>query len=201
MKLRILFGIIVLLVVPALIATFAIVRFTSGEVDSDGPPVPASPNVDLAPRPPAHAPIVGDRVTLEEAQQRTPYTIPLPPRDVVGSDIQEVWVSRENRPDEFKQVYVIYSNGLKISIGGDPNTKDYSELSTDPFREVSVRGITASGKDPTVETTGLGTQANMPGNLSWYVNRVDIGMYHPSWSLQELLRIGEAMPDPTWPSS
>lgn len=202
MKLRILFGIIVLLVIPALIAAFVIVRFMPiGEGDSNVSPVLASSNFDVAPRPPAHAPIVGDRVTLEEAQRRTPYTIPVPPAGVVGADIQEVWVSRENRPDEFKQVYIKYSNGLDISIGGEPTAMDYGELMTDPFREVGVRGMTAKGKDPFVKTTGLGTQANIPGSLSWWVNRVDIRLYHPTLSLEELLRIGEAMPDPTWPSN
>ena len=108
MKLRILIGIVVLLVVPALLASFAIVRYISEQGGSGD--IPAH-----APRPPAHVPIVGERVTLEEAQQRTAYTIPVPPADVIESDIQEVWASKTNKVDEHKRVYIIYSNGLNIS--------------------------------------------------------------------------------------
>ena len=203
MKLRILIGVIVLVVVPVLIATFAIFRFTSEGENSGGPPVQASTNVAQAPRPPAHAPIVGDRVTLEEARQRTPYTIPVPSLHVVGSDIQEVWASRQNKADEYKQVYVIYSNGLKISMGGDPNTPPPIDLSKlpDAFREENVGGKTATGKDAYVKTTNIGTQVNVPASLRWWDNKVLIILYHPTMSLQELVRIGEAMPAPTWPSS
>ncbi len=202
MKLRILIGMIVLVVVPVLIATFAIFRFTSEQGGSGGPPIQASTNVAQAPRPPAHAPIVGDRVTLDEARQRTPYTIPVPPLDVVGSDIQEVWASRQNKADEFKQVYIIYSNGLKISVGATPNTPPPVDLSKlpDAYRQENIGGKTATGKDAFVKTTNIGTRVNVPASLSWWDNKVLIILYHPTMSLQELVRIGEAMPSPTWPS-
>ena len=196
MKLRILIGIVVLLVVPALLAAFTIVRYGSDQGGSEG--IPAH-----APRPPAHAPIVGERVTFEEAQQRTSYTIPVPPADVVESDILEVWASKTHIAAEHQKVYIIYSNGLNISLQAiltAPPPADLSEL-PDTFREVSVGGKTSLGQDAFVKTTSIGTQVNVPASIQWWDNKVDIRLYHPTLSLQELIRIGESMPAPTWPST
>ena len=157
-----------------------------------------SPGVGPIPAPPPSPPILGEKVSLDEARRRTPYTIPIPPDGVVGADIQEVWASKEGAPTEFRQVYLIYANGLKISIGGRPDAIDYSALADDPFRAANVRGIPASGKAPAVKTLSTGGQVNTPANLSWWVNQVDIGLYHPTWSMEQLLEIGEAMPDPIW---
>ena len=176
--------------------------------DQQSQPVPAAPAADqqspstsLIPRPPSYPPIHGDQVSLEEARRRTSYTIPIPPSGVVGADLKEIWVSVEGRPAEFRQVYLMYSNGLRISIGGRPDAIDHSTLADDPFRATNVRGIPARGKDPAVKTLSAGGQVNTPASLGWWVNRVDIALYHPTWSMEQLLEIGEAMPDPTWPSN
>ena len=92
-----------------------------------------SPGVGPIPAPPPSPPILGEKVSLDEARRRTPYPIPIPPDGVVGADIQEVWASKEGAPTEFRQVYLIYANGLKISIGGRPDAIDYSALADDPF--------------------------------------------------------------------
>ena len=144
-------------------------------------------------------------VTLEEAQERTPYTIPIPPQSVVGADLEEVWASYEDRSAEFKQVYLIYSNGLEISIGASMEDMDYDDedildLLDGPFKGATVRGIRAIGKDPYVGATSIGTQANIVGSLSWWVNQVDISLCHPTLTMRELITIAEAMPDPTWSS-
>ena len=159
---------------------------------------PAKSRRRAYPSTPPSPPILGEKVSLDEARRRTPYTIPIPPDGVVGADIQEVWASEEGAPTEFRQVYLIYANGLKISIGGRPDAIDYSALADDPFQAANVRGIPASGKDPAVKTLSTGGQVNTPANLSWWVNQVDIGLYHPTWSMEQLLEIGEAMPDPIW---
>ena len=71
----------------------------------------------------------------------------------------------------------------------------------DTFREVSVGGKTGTGKDAFVKTTNIGTQIDVPASVHWWDNKVDIRLYHPTMTMQELVRIGEAMPSPTWPSS
>lgn len=190
---RILVDVVVLLVVPDLIAACAMVRSTTEHGGLSGIPAQA----------PAHAPILGERVTLEETQQRTPYTIPVPPTDVVGSDTREVWASEQNRVDKYMQVYIIYSNGLEISMGGAPSNPPPIDLSQlrDAFREERVGGKTDRGKDAYVKTKKKGTQVGVPASLSCWDNQAKIPLYHPTMTLQELVRIGEAMPAPTWPSS
>ena len=203
MKLKIALGIVVLLIIPALIGLFAATQSLSTDRETASTvPIPA-PRIDEAiPRPPMHQPIGGDKVTLYEAQRRTPYTIPVPPQSVVGADLVEVWASHEDRPAKSKQVYLIYSNGLKISIGASMEDMDYGDeaLLDDNFKGTTVRGIKALGKDPFVKTTSIGTQANIIGSLSWWVNQVDISLYHPTLTMQDLVAIAETMPDPTWTS-
>ena len=204
MKLRIAFGVLVLLVIPALIVLF--VATSTNRETASTVPIPA-PRVDEAvPRPPSHQPISGDKVTLEEAQRRTPYTIPIPPQSVVGADLEEVWASSDDRPAKSKQVYLKYSNGLEISIGTSMEDMDYGDADLldnldGPFEGATVRGISAIGKDPFVKTTSIGTQANIIGSLSWWVNQVDIRLYHPTLTMRELVTIAEAMPDPAWTSN
>lgn len=79
---------------------------------------------------------------------------------------------------------------------------DYGDeaLLDDNFKGTTVRGIKALGKDPFVKTTSIGTQANIIGSLSWWVNQVDISLYHPTLTMQDLVAIAETMPDPTWTS-
>lgn len=206
MKLRIAFGVVVLLAIPALIVLFVATQlFSTDRETASAVPIPV-PRIDEAiPRPPANQPIRGDKVTLEEAQERTPYTIPIPPRSVVDADLDEVWASFEDRPAKSKQVYLKYSNGLKVSIGTSIEDMDYGDadlpdLLDGPFKATTVNGINAIGKDPYIETTSIGTQANIIGSLSWWVNQVDISLYHPTLTMQELVTIAEAMPDPTWSS-
>ena len=204
MKLKIAFGIVVLLIIPALIGLFVMTQlFSTDRETASTVPIPA-PRVDEAiPRPPMHQPIGGDKVTLKEAQRRTPYTIPVPPQSVVGADLVEVWASHEDRPAKSKQVYLIYSNGLKISIGTRMDTIDYGDedFLDDNSKGVTVRGIKAIGRDPFVKTTNIGAQANIIGSLSWWVNEVNISLYHPTLTMQELIAIAEDMPDPTWASN
>ena len=118
MKKKIAFGIVVLLLIPALIGIVVVTQILPS--DQNDPIVrnlPAPAAAALIPGPPGGSPIAGERVTLVEAQDRTPFTIPVPPRSAVSGEIEEVWASEEDVEDKFKQVYIIYSDGLKISLG------------------------------------------------------------------------------------
>ena len=153
------------------------------------------------PPPSTFQPIDGDTVTLREAQRRTPYTIPIPPQSAVGADLEEVWASPESYLTEYKQVYLKYSSGLEIFISGSMEYMDYGEDVDSPFKQANVRGIGAEGLDHYIKTTKSGTRESVPGSLSWWVNQVDIRMVHPTLTIQELVAIAEAMPDPTWSSN
>ena len=199
MKKKIAFGIVVLLLIPALIGVVVVTQILPS--DRNAPtsiPIPAPRVVDVVPGPPGGSPISGERVTLAEAQDRTPFTIPIPPQSAVSGEIKEVWASDEGVSDEFKQVYIIYSDGLKISLGTHYGSKDFSELVTGSFSQVTVKGNPGRGKDPFVKTTNIGTQVNVIGSLSWWESNVDIRLYHPTLTMQELVVIAEAMPAPAW---
>ncbi len=219
MKLRIALGVVVVVVV-ALMGVFAAARFfsTDRQVASEVaapaaqaataiPPGTASPYPPL-PRPPPGPPIPGgDKVTLEEARRRTPYTIPIPPRSAAGADIEEIWASEKDMPPKFKQVWIIYSNGLEISMSSAQEETDLHKpsLVDDVFGTTTVRGIKALGKDAYVDRIDLGegefATYNVPGSVSWWVNDVDTTLYHPTLTLRELEKIAETMSDPIWPSN
>ena len=201
MKKKIAFGVVVLLLIPAVIGAVVVTQILTS--DRSAPtsrhvPAPAAWLVDDVPGPPGGSPIAGERVTVAEAQARTPFTVPIPAKNAVTGEIEEVWASDEDVADEFKQVYIIYSDGLKISLGTHYGAKDFSELVTGSFRQATVKGSSGRGKDPFVKTTNIGTQVNVIGSLSWWESDVDIRLYHPTLTMQELLVIAEAMPAPTW---
>ena len=150
---------------------------------------------DYVPRPaPAFSgPIDGDQVSLDEARRRIDYSISAPEESVVGAELQEVWVT-----DELGQVYLIYANDLQVSMSGHPELIDYSELADDPFKATVVRGSAAIGKDTTLRKLSSGEYLRIKARLSWWVNGVDITIYHKSLSMDELKTIAETMPDPVW---
>ena len=192
MKRRVIWGIGVLAIVFVVIAAFVLTRTApTGDIASfEDIPRPAPP--------PGPCPIRGDPVSLEEARRRTPYTIPVPPEEVVGADLQLICVSPERADNTFDQVYLIYENELEISIGGHPTFVDRGKNVKDPFKATSVRGIPARGKDPYIKILNTGQRARITGSLGWWVNRVDIRLYHPTWPMTDLVRVGEAMSEPAW---
>ena len=150
------------------------------------------------PRPPPSPPIRGDRLTPEEADERSPYTIPFPDPAVADGNPDEIWVSREGTQPKSHQVYLIYPNGLRISIGARTDAVDHSVAAGETGRQVSVLGKPASGRDPYMKTTTDGQRVPIVANLTWWVNRVEIALYHPTLSMDELVEIAETMSDPVW---
>ncbi len=161
--------------------------------------------VAVAPRPappPDGGPIIGDRVTLETATTRSPYSIPVPSLEGIDWQLSGVWVAEEGRPPEAYQVALTYMNGLRVSMGGSfgwSSLDDVSNLNlSEPFRLTTVNESNARGKDAGVKTLSDGTQATYPASLSWDVNDVQISIYHDTWSMERLKEIAESMPTPTW---
>ncbi len=158
----------------------------------------AQPSVP-APAPLAgNAPIVGDEVTLEVAQQRTPYVLPVPTETITQATLKEAWVSLDSVPAEFRQAYLIYSNGLRVSIGGRPDPIDFDSFKDPSFQAIRINGIPGSGKDPGTAQLEIGGQVAVPGSVSWWINGVWISIYHDNMSMAQLLRVAESMPEPVW---
>jgi hypothetical protein len=145
---------------------------------------------------PGESPIAGDKVSLAEAQARLPYIFTLPADTITTASISEVWVSSADMPGELQRVWLIYSNDLEISIEGWPESPIYYVES--PFQLVTVRGVTGRGKDPGVARGKGSREQKYPGSVSWWTNRVQITIYHPDFSLAQLIRIAESMPELVW---
>ena len=200
MKTKALLGVIILVVMPVVIVYLFMQRTQSDPGDPANDAV-----VAVAPRPAPPAgggPISGDKVDLKTATSRSPYSIPLPSLEGVDRQLSGVWVSGEGMPPEFYQVYLIFSNELRISMGGSFGWSPFDDISnlnaSGPFRLTTVDENNARGKDAGVNTLIDGTRAAYPASLSWDVNDVQISLYHPSWSMERLKEIAESMPSPTW---
>ena len=201
MKTKALLGVLVLVIMPVVIV-YLFMQRDQPDVDN---PAAGEALVAVAPRPappPGGGPISGDRVSLEMATSRSPYSIPVPSLEGVDWQLSGVWVAEEGRPPEFYQVALTYENGLRISMGatfGWSAFDDISNLDTGgPFRVTTVDENNARGKDAGVKTLSDGTRAAYPASLSWNANNVMIDIYHDSWSMERLKEIAESMPSPTW---
>lgn len=143
-------------------------------------------------------PIVGEKVPFEVAQARIPWTIPLPRHTISNAELVEVWVSNENIPLQGRQVYLIYSNGLEISIWPEEIQPDFSNEEP-PFQGLTVNGKPATGKDPGVAQVEGHGEVSYPGSVSWWTNGLSIHIYG-DFPMAELLKVAESMPEPVWTS-
>ena len=158
MKTKALLGVLVLVVVPALIAYLFMQR---DQPDADD--AASNALLAVAPRPappPDGGPIFGDKVDLNTATSRSPYSIPLPSLEGVDWQLSGVWVAEDGTPPEFYQAALRYSNGLEILFGasfGWSPLDDTSNLNlSGPFRLTTVNESNARGKDAGVKTLSDG---------------------------------------------
>ena len=200
MKTKTLLGVLVVIVLPVVIVYLFMQR---DQPDTDD--AASNALVAVAPRPappPDGGPIFGDKVDLNTATSRSPYSIPVPSLEGVAWQLSGVWISEEGMPPEFYQAALRYSNGLEILFGasfGWSSLDDTSNLNlSEPFRLATVNESNAIGKDAGVNTLIDGTRAAYPASLSWDANDVQIDLYHDTWSMERLKEIAESMLSPTW---
>ncbi len=200
MKTKTLLGVLVLVVMPVLMVYLFMQR---AGLDTEDPVNDAVVAVAPRPAPPAgDGPISGDKVSRETGISRSPYSIPLPSLEGVDWQLSGVWVSEEGVSPEVYQVYLIFSNELRISMGGSFGWSPFDDISnintSGPFRLATVNENNARGKDAGVNILFDGTRAPYPASLSWVVNNVQMSLLHPSWSMERLKEIAESMPTLTW---
>lgn len=149
-----------------------------------------------APAPPeSGGPIDGEKVSLDVAKARIPWTVPLPTYKVSNADLVEVWVSGENDAPKERQIYLIYADGLEISIWPEAQSPDFSSWEA-PFHAVKVKGISGVGTEPGVQKVEDEEQ-KYPGSVTWWQNGLVINIYG-DFPLTELLKVAESMPEPVW---
>lgn len=140
-------------------------------------------------------PIDGEKVSMDVAQARLPWTIPLPTFQIGNTQLGEVWVSHEDIAPQERQVYLIYANGLEISIWPEAQSPDFSSWEA-PFHAVKVKGISGVGTEPGVQKIEDEEQ-KYPGSITWWQNGLVINIYG-DFPLAELLKVAESMPEPVW---
>lgn len=166
-----------------------------GPSSSEDEVLPPAEGLLGEPAPPlSEGPIVGDRATLEDAQARLSWNIPLPSITWGESQLIEVWVSPANWDMSDRQVYLIYSNGLEISIWGQSLAPDYAAALEPPFRLVNVRGTSGLGKEAGVQQIEGHGEHEYPASVTWWERGLVINIYSYSHSLDQLIAVAESMP-------
>jgi len=159
-----------------------------GEVTRSQPP---EPNL------PGDAPLNNaEVVTLEQAQTRTAYHIPLPERIT----IQQVWIQTTSSGDApeipaRRAVAVQFENDVLLRIYPLDRQPDWDRLiaqSKDYFKKISVNGIPGIGADPGVVIYD-GEEYFNRGSVVWWVDGLKYGLYTDTVSLEELLKVAETL--------
>jgi len=191
MKARLwLLGVLALLLLG--VGVLRLVGIGSGSSEVETPP---SEGLLGEPAPPfGDSPIVGDRVTLAEAQARLSWSIPLPSETLGESELVEAWVSPADWDVRDRQVYLIYGSGIEISIWGQSLAPDYAAALEPPFRLVNVRGTLGLGKEAGVQQIEGHGEHEYPASVTWWERGLVVNLYSFSYSLAELIAVAESMP-------
>ena len=132
----------------------------------------------------------GELVSLEEAQTRLSFTVPLPE----GFEIKEVWVSPEDVAPADRSVAIQFENDLLLIIHQLANEPNWSgAISSVPeLTSISVNGHRGLGADPGTKFVA-GKEYPYPGSVAWWINGLDTTLYSDTLSLEELLKIAETV--------
>jgi hypothetical protein len=156
---------------------------------------------------PFQGPIPGEKVSLDEARSRMPFSIPLPSYLPGSTRLMEVYASRTDTPREFRQAALVYENGIHIILYYEPGTLNWTswpEEHADIFKAVEVRGHPGVGSEPGPERICVSYAPSTefecrdgsdsrPGMVQWEADGLVIAIYSYDYSLAELLRVAESM--------
>jgi hypothetical protein len=109
----------------------------------------------------------GELVSLDEAQTRLSFTIPLPD----GFAVREVWVSPEEVASDNRAVAIQFENDLLLIIhqlANEPNW-DGTVSSAPELAKISVNGHNGLGANPGIKFVA-GKDYPYPGSVSWWMD-------------------------------
>jgi hypothetical protein len=132
----------------------------------------------------------GELVSLDEAQARLSFFIPLPD----GFAVKEVWVSPEEVASDNRAVAIQFENDLVLIIhqlANEPNW-DGTGSSAPELAKISVNGHNGLGANPGIKFVA-GKEYPYPGSVAWWMNGLDITLYSDTLHLEELLKIAETV--------
>jgi hypothetical protein len=156
----------------------------------------ALPNSSYPLLPISTGPILNaETVSLEEAQARMPFSIPLLPNE----KIKMIWASVLDTKEIYRSIAIEYQNGLLITIAQHPkpvnNWDEIISSNAPDFRKISVNGNIGMGADPN-EKEIQGKNYKSPGVIDWCVNGLQIHIYSDTMTVDELLTFAETLPLP-----
>ena len=140
--------------------------------------------------------------SIEDAQQRVSFNVPLPPMLAGEWEPQEVWVSRAGEEPENQAVWVLFSNGVQYSIHpseGQPNFEALSD-GIPQILEIEFDNRWGIGAEREVRTLPVRGEFLQPAVAVWWQLGTKVNLTSEQHSLVELLEIapifarGEAVP-------
>ncbi len=190
---------LVLLVLGAALALIPLLLACSGPVGSLSPHSPTpTPRLSWQKTTsglysPLDTPIGGEKVTLEVAQSRLPFSMPVPrylPGDAAAAYLAEVWVS----PPEatLRSLALVYGSGVTVIVHQETSPIDWSHVIEPPFVPISVNGSAGMGADPGNQDLGDGRIWHYPGSVTWQVGSLKLKVYG-EYPMSELLKVAESI--------
>jgi hypothetical protein len=134
-------------------------------------------------------------VSLEEAQERVPFPIPLP----TDIKVKKVWASLVDIDASNRSIAIEFNNGLLLIIHQMKtplNNWDGIIANAQKFYKININGSSGIGRDPGF-TENYGKKYRYQGSVTWWVSGLDISLYSDTMSLSELVAVAESIPLPT----
>jgi hypothetical protein len=132
----------------------------------------------------------GEKVPLEFARAKLPYSIQLPN----GFEVDEVWVSTEEINSTKQSLAVRFKADLLLIIHFTEKPPDWDRIiaGTPQLKKIYVNGNTGIGTAPGF-THNNGIDYPYPGSVEWWVDNLNITLYSNTLSLEDLLKIAETV--------
>lgn len=150
----------------------------------------------LGPYIPPNRPIAGEKVTLETAQSRLPFALPLPsylPGNPEAAYLAEIWATPSG--SDLPSLALVYGVGVTIIVHRELNPTNWHNLADPPFVSINVNGHPGIGKDPGDRILDNGSTWHYNGSVSWQVGELQLAVYG-EYPMSELLKVAESMEIP-----
>lgn len=131
--------------------------------------------------------LAAQRITLDQAKERSPYSLPVPPTNAETSDRAGIWIDRG------LQIAFVWLNDMRFYVDRTDLTPEVAaqewskKVATEPelgWVLTTVRGQPAIGAD----------RANgNPSSLTWIERGLSIQFVSPAHSLDELKQFAESV--------
>ena len=127
--------------------------------------------------------------SMAEARSRLAFDVKLP-QLVDGWRPTAIWVSPATEPEKYQQFQIYFSNGTRLTASRQEKEPRWQAAAAGPLKLtlVEVAGHLGIGDDPEVVEIH-GQKISEPGVVAWWQDGLQIGLFSPTLSLDELLAL------------